>query len=114
MSWVPTGCTLPTTQQPLRVAEFDTLFTTALRHLSRPAPHRLQLLLDPKAEQLTRELVAKETACCSVFAFTLTAQADVLQVDIEVPDTSASVLDALAARATRRAGLATDQENHPS
>jgi hypothetical protein len=114
MSWVPTGCTLPTAQQPLRVAEFDILFTTALRHLSRPAPHRLQLMLDPTAEQLTRELIAKETACCSVFAFTLTAQADVLQLDIEVPDTRAPILDALAAHATRHAGLTTDQQNHPS
>ena len=50
MSWVPIDCTLPTTQQPLRVAEFDTLFATALRRVSRPTPHRLSTLQEPTDE----------------------------------------------------------------
>jgi hypothetical protein len=35
--WVPEACTLPTVEQPLRVAEFDDLFATALRGIARPA-----------------------------------------------------------------------------
>jgi hypothetical protein len=30
MTWVPEACTLPTVDQPLRAAEFDDLFATAL------------------------------------------------------------------------------------
>ncbi|MFI5877126.1 hypothetical protein ACIBAH_32705 [Streptomyces sp. NPDC051445] len=50
-TWVPQSCTLPTTEQPLRVAEFDTLFAERLADASRSdrrgralAPHPL---LDP-------------------------------------------------------------------
>ena len=28
MAWVPEACTLPTVEQPVRVAEFDELFAT--------------------------------------------------------------------------------------
>jgi hypothetical protein len=105
MAWVPTECTLPTAEQPLRVAEFDDLFVTALRKLSRPAPQRLRLLLDRAAEQRTRELVARETACCSLFTFTLSAGEDMLCLDIEVPASRTPVLDDLADRAARSAPL---------
>ncbi|MEV6895548.1 hypothetical protein [Kribbella sp. NPDC051137] len=37
-SWVSPSCTLPTVEQPLRVAEFDDLLGTALRGIERPAP----------------------------------------------------------------------------
>ncbi|WP_329142498.1 hypothetical protein OIU91_02480 [Streptomyces sp. NBC_01456] len=36
LSWVPQSCTLPTEEQPLRVAEWDALFTGRLQELSRP------------------------------------------------------------------------------
>ncbi|MEU9473975.1 hypothetical protein AB0D78_47270 [Streptomyces avermitilis] len=29
-TWIPASCTLPTTEQPLRVAEFDALFAERL------------------------------------------------------------------------------------
>lgn len=35
MTWVPQSCTLPTVEQPLRVAEFDALFATAVRSAER-------------------------------------------------------------------------------
>ena len=35
MAWVPEACTLPTVEQPLRVAEFDELFATAVRPVER-------------------------------------------------------------------------------
>ncbi|WP_245718914.1 hypothetical protein [Micromonospora rhizosphaerae] len=36
--WVPEACTLPTAERPLRVAEFDELFATALRGQTRLSP----------------------------------------------------------------------------
>jgi hypothetical protein len=47
---VPQACTLPTVEQPLRVAEFDGLFATALRGVDRVAPMMLRLVLDASAE----------------------------------------------------------------
>ncbi|MEV4838269.1 hypothetical protein AB0K05_27425 [Nonomuraea sp. NPDC049486] len=35
-AWVPSACTLPTAEQPLRVAEFDALFADAVRAVARP------------------------------------------------------------------------------
>ncbi|MEU4160467.1 hypothetical protein [Actinoplanes sp. NPDC026670] len=100
--WAPTACTLPTAERPLRVAEFDDLFTTALRDQQRPSPTRLRWYLDPAAETVARELTTRESACCSFFTFSFTPDGDTLRLDIEVPDTQVEVLDALAARAAGR------------
>ncbi|MFI6457406.1 hypothetical protein ACIBF6_38350 [Streptosporangium amethystogenes] len=35
MEWAPAECALPAEERPLRVAEFDELFATALRGLER-------------------------------------------------------------------------------
>ena len=44
MSWVaPEACTLPTAQQPLRVAEFDDLFANSVTWVDRPDATRLVL-----------------------------------------------------------------------
>lgn len=96
--WVPDACTLPTVDRPVRVAEFDDLFATALRGVHRPAPTLLRLYLDPAAEQTTRDLLARESECCSFFTFTCTA-ADQFVVDVDVPESQVAVLDALAVRA---------------
>ncbi|ACZ87769.1 hypothetical protein [Streptosporangium roseum] len=45
-NWAPAECTLPTAEQPLRVAEFDALFAGALRGHQRLAPTHLRLRLD--------------------------------------------------------------------
>ena len=46
VAWVPAdACTLPTAEQPLRVAEFDGLFATALRGMERGEPGWLRLNL---------------------------------------------------------------------
>ncbi|MEH0929757.1 hypothetical protein [Micromonospora sp. CPCC 205558] len=37
-TWVPDAGTLPSVQRPLRLAEFDDLFTTALREQQRLSP----------------------------------------------------------------------------
>ena len=110
--WPPADtCALPTADQPLRVAEFDDLFATALRAVERPAAAgRARLILaggDDLAERVQR-LADAETACCSFFTFTLTPLATVdmdtadrilLALDIEVPVARADVLAALIQRA---------------
>ena len=105
-AWVPVdACTLPTAAQPLRVAEFDALFATALRGVERPEPGWLRLHLDgnTEVESATRELTARESSCCSFFDFQLTTNA-ALVLDVRVPDERIEVLEGLArqAEASRR------------
>ncbi|MEU7792841.1 hypothetical protein AB0B11_05325 [Micromonospora tulbaghiae] len=104
-SWVPDTCTLPTAERPLRLAEFDTLFRDALRGVDRPAARHLRLHLDDVAEPAARDLIARESACCSFFTFDL-ARPDggTLRLDIRVPGARVVVLDALALRATAARG----------
>ncbi|MEU7754848.1 hypothetical protein AB0B57_35035 [Micromonospora sp. NPDC049101] len=99
-TWVPEACTLPSGQQPLRLAEFDDLFTTALRGQQRLSPTHLRWRLDPAAETTARDLTGRESSCCSFFTFTITADTGVLRLDVQVPATHVDVLDALAQRAT--------------
>jgi hypothetical protein len=97
--WAPQSCTLAGADLTLRVAEFDDLFATALRDFDRLGRLRLRLVLDPSAEPATRDLLARESECCSFFTFTLSSGDDSLAVDVEVPPSRADVLDALAVRA---------------
>lgn len=98
-AWVPEACTLPTAQRPLRLAEFDDLFTTAVRGRQRLSPTRLRLRLDAAAEARARDLTERETQCCSFFTFTFTADDGAVRLDIEVPAAHVDVLDALSERA---------------
>ena len=102
LAWAQ-ACTLPTVEQPLRVAEFDALFARSLRDVQRLAGTRLRLLLDPDVEAVARDLTARESECCSFFTFTLTRVGGGLQVDVEVPAVQVAVLDALAVRAAAQA-----------
>jgi hypothetical protein len=99
-SWLPQSCTLPTAERPLRVAEFDALFTAAVRGVDRPSRTRLNLDLEASEDVAaqTAGLAVRETACCSFFTFTLTATGGGLDLGIAVPDSHVEVLDALAAR----------------
>ncbi|MET8126443.1 hypothetical protein [Streptomyces sp. NPDC005231] len=100
LDWVPQSCALPTTEQPLRVAEWDALFSDRLRSLSRPQP--LHLLLDlaggEGVDGRVRDLVERESGCCSFFTFTTTAGQDLIHLDISVDQAHETVLDALAVR----------------
>lgn len=100
MTWVPPSCTLPTADQPLRAAEFDDLFATAVTGAQRPAPSRLTLQLTPTPEVAATAagLAMKETGCCSFFTFALTATGGELSLDVTVPPAHVAVLDALAGR----------------
>ena len=110
--WVPVeACTLPTREQPLRVAEFDALFATSLRTVEHQdaAGTRARLVLagDESLTTRVRRLADAETACCSFFTFTLTpleahsAGETVVALDIEVPPAHSDVLAALVQGAER-------------
>ncbi len=117
-AWVPVdACTLPTRDQPLRVAEFDDLFATSLRDVAPAAggTPRARLVLggDDTLPARVQRLADAETSCCSFFAFTVTdlgfeasdrAEEKRVALDIEVPPARVDVLDALVARATARVG----------
>lgn len=94
-AWVPRECRLPTVEQPLRVAEFGALLARAVAPPRRPAPGRLELLLAPDAEPVARDLVARETACCSFFSFTLRPGPAGTELTVEVPAAHVAVLDAM-------------------
>jgi hypothetical protein len=100
MTWVPPSCTLPTAEQPLREAEFDALFTTAVTGSARPSPERLTLTLrpTPSVAATAAGLAVRETGCCSFFTFALTAGGGELTLDVTVDPGHVAVLDAIARR----------------
>ncbi|MFF1507157.1 hypothetical protein [Streptomyces sp. NPDC058326] len=100
LAWVPRSCTLPTEERPLRVAEWDALFAERLTSLSRPRPLRLRLDLvgGEDVEDRIRDLVERESGCCSFFTFTTTPGQGLIRLDISVDQAHGAVLDALAAR----------------
>lgn len=104
MTDVPDSCTLPTAEQPLRVAEFDTLLASALLAQSRPAPTRLRWRLRPSSAPVARDLAARETECCAFFRFRFEPSEPALTLEIEVPAARTGVLDGLAARAAAALG----------
>jgi hypothetical protein len=109
--WVPVdACTLPTAEQPLRAAEFDELFATALRGTQRLDARRARLVLagDQAMPSRVQRLVDAESACCSFFTFTVTSPPahsspergeTTVELTIEVPPARADVLAALVTRA---------------
>jgi hypothetical protein len=106
LGWAPSACTLPTAEQPLRVAEFDALFADALQAVVRPEPTRLrlELVFSPGNAARAAELAARENGCCSFFTFTLTVADGSLALEVAVPAEHVEVLDALAERAGVRRG----------
>jgi hypothetical protein len=102
----PDACTLPTAEQPLRLAEFDDLFATAVRQVDPvSATHARMHLTGPAGlADRVRDLAARETECCSFFTFTTTgepaADGEAVVLDIEVPAAHADVLASLAQRAS--------------
>lgn len=73
---VPAECALPTAQQPLRIAEFQELFASVV-FVERLTPTRLRVRLaggGGDTATWARDLAARETSCCSFFAFDITEQ----------------------------------------
>jgi hypothetical protein len=106
-SWATTeACTLPTAEQPLRVAEFDALFAESLRDVERVSGTRVRLTLDAASEETAKDLTARETSCCSFFTFAFAGGGeDRLTLEVSVPAAYADVLSALTGRAVAAAGL---------
>ncbi|WP_090764550.1 hypothetical protein [Nonomuraea maritima] len=105
--WAPAACTLPTAEQPLRIAEFDALFADAVWGVARPERVRLRLDLAFSPDNAARaaDLAARENGCCSFFTFTLTVAGGSLALEVTVPAEHVQVLDALQARAGTAAAL---------
>ena len=111
--WPPVdGCTLPTAEQLLRLAEFDALFAASLAAVERPggAPTRVRLLLtgDAGLRDRVQRLADAETSCCSFFTFVVTPRPGddgaAVVLDIQVPAPHAEILTALVDRAERARG----------
>jgi hypothetical protein len=96
--WTPDACTLPTTERPLRIAEFDDLFTFVVR-AERRGPQRLDLVLRRIVEAPARDLARRESECCSFFTFEFDVVDEAVVMRIGVPPERVAVLDALEARA---------------
>src|SRR4051794_21493202 len=91
------ACTLPTSERPLRLAEFDALFATAARSVSRADNGvRIHLVGSNGLREQVRDLAERETACCSFFTFAIEGREDDLVLDISVPVERRDILDALA------------------
>lgn len=108
LAWVPVdACTLPTAEQPFRVAEFTALFAESLRGIERPAGAQLRLVIDAAAEERARDLAVRESSCCSFFTFDFERAADgQVWMQVGVPAERVSVLDGLAAQAAAASGVA--------
>ncbi|UXY25519.1 hypothetical protein [Streptomyces sp. HUAS TT20] len=105
LGWVPRSCTLPTTERPLRVAEWDTLFGERLTDVSRPEPLLLRLELSGGGvQERVRDLAERESGCCSFFTFSVAGEGSRVRLDIAVDQVHAPVLDALADRTGALAG----------
>jgi len=106
LDWVPASCTLPTAEQPFRVAEFDDLFATAVRAVERIDPTTLRMTVDAAADDQARDLAERESSCCSFFGFDFHPNnASTVSMQVSVPDAHVAVLDAFAARVATAAGL---------
>lgn len=98
LSWVPEACTLPTAEQVPRAEEFRELFVRERPVPARPSPGLLRLAFGAAAEAAVRDLIARESACCAFFDFTVTVRDGGVVLDIAVPAAYEPVLDALAAQ----------------
>ena len=101
-SWASSSCSLPTADQPLRVAEFDDLFASAVKEVERTSPYSLRLTLrsEPDVAATAARLAAREVHCCGFFTFTITLAPLSLILDVAVPAGRVDVLDGLQARPT--------------
>ena len=105
------ACTLPTLEQPMRIAEFDDLFAASLRDIQDPGRSDVKVRLvlggDEELPERVQRLVNAEASCCSFFTFTLTAvepgdssvTETMVALEVDVPAARADVLAAFVSRA---------------
>ncbi|MGH3676910.1 MAG: hypothetical protein ACRDU5_14455 [Mycobacterium sp.] len=106
LGWVPESCSLPTVEQPLRVAEFVRLFGESVLRFGRASTTRLDLVLTASAEATARDLAEREVGCCSFFRFEFDSAGSDVVMRIEVPESRTDVLDVLTNRVSAIAGPA--------
>jgi hypothetical protein len=98
---VPEACTLPTADQPVRLAEWDALFAADVTDVRQMSINTIRLALRPHGPVAARaaDLAVRETECCAFFEFTVTATGGDLAMQIRTPARQIEVLHALAERA---------------
>ena len=108
VDWVPSSCTLPTVEQPLRRAEFDALFADDVVSVDQTTPLdvHFELRAEPEVAGRAANLAAKETECCSFFAFDLAITGGTVSMVVSTESPHEAVLAALAARASTVIGSA--------
>ena len=106
--WIPSSCTMPTTEQPLRLAEFDALFAEDVLSVEQASEDEVALVLKPEPQVAARaaQLAAAETRCCSFFRFGLTITDGRVDLVVSTGPQHEDVLAALASRAAALAGTA--------
>lgn len=96
------ACTLPTAERPLRLAEFDAVFTEAVRSVqSDEGRVWMRLTGGDGLRERVRDLADRESACCSFFTFVVGGTETDLTLEITVPPERRHILTALADRAVR-------------
>ena len=106
-------CTLPVAAQPFRLMEFDELFRSQIRPPRRIDQHRVEFtfLGGEGLYAKVSDLVARETACCTFFEFTIVEHPhdpdgeDHLVLLVGVPASRADVLEVLTDRAVAAMGM---------
>ncbi len=92
---------MPTALRPLRLAEFDALFTESARSVELDGDVvRMRLAGSAGLRARVRELVEREKACCSFFTFLVEGHDGDLTLQISVPPERRDILTALVDRAT--------------
>jgi len=99
-------CTLPTAALPARLTEFDELFRRQVNMPRWISSHQVEFTFasaDGLYAQVS-DLVARESACCSFFEFTIDQRSqpsveDQLVLRVGVPEIYEDVLEALMDRA---------------
>ena len=100
----PDACSLPIADQPGRVAEWDTLFATAVRRVeSVPDGVRFELDRSRARVSAVADLADRESQCCSFFTFGVMVGSDALVLSVAADPEHAEVVEALSARARSRA-----------
>lgn len=97
---IPTACTLPTAERPIRLKEFDDLLATSSRQADRTSAtsRTLHLAGGDDLEQRTRDLSARETECCLFFTFHIASEDDGVVLTVSVPPQHSGILDSLEAK----------------
>ena len=99
-----TACTMPTAERPLRLAEFDALFSGSVRSVAYQRDVARMHLTGPAGlRERVRDLAERETACCSFFSFVVDGASDDVMLEVTVPPEHRGVLKALVTRAVEMA-----------